>query len=72
MSGNLQMVEQINVCMNMDDILRSIISNIWEKYDQDKNGFLDRDECQRFILDVINELHGNELKRNERVEDAFC
>ena len=42
----------------LDDILISCIEEIWQNYDQDGNGLLDKQETKRFLLGTIAEMYG--------------
>ena len=39
-----------------DTRIRNKINIIWDKYDTDKNGSLDRDETKKFMVESFNEL----------------
>ena len=42
---------------SIDDILMRCIDSLWNKYDDDGSGYLDKDETKVFILESI---HGDE------------
>ena len=46
---------------SIDDIIKHCIDEIWEKYDDDNNGYLDREETKAFIKDS---LKGEEEVKN--------
>ena len=39
-----------------DTKIKNKINVIWDKYDSDKNGSLDRDETKKFMVESFNEL----------------
>ena len=55
--------------LNIDDILRKCIEEIWSKYDVDKSGFLEKDECKSFILSTLVELNGGGGMGGERTKE---
>ena len=36
--------------------LKSLVKDIWKKYDRDDNGVLDRDEIKSFVADILNDV----------------
>ena len=36
--------------------LNDVIDQIWDTYDVDKSGALDRDECEKFVIDTLGNL----------------
>ena len=56
----------------LDKILYACINEIWQKYDDDKSGTLDKKEIKRFILSTITEMHGGSDETAESMfEDYF-
>ena len=43
----------------MDDVLGTCLEQIWQLYDTDKSGYIDRFECTEMIQDIL--LEGNNL-----------
>ena len=37
----------------IDKILLNAVSQIWEEYDTDENGWLDHDEMRLFVQDIL-------------------
>ena len=57
--------------MDEDTRIRNKINIIWEKYDTDKNGSLDRDETKKFMVESFNEL-GQEIEWTQQIfNEAF-
>ena len=44
--------------MNMDKILLECVEQIWNEYDKDKSGYLDKAECKDFIMSTVDEMEG--------------
>jgi Ca2+-binding EF-hand superfamily protein len=44
-----------------------VINQIWDAYDADKNGELDKEETRKFVQDTLGNLGG----KDEFSEDAF-
>lgn len=38
----------------MDDILKICIDQIWDAYDDDCSGYLDREEAKKFVMESID------------------
>jgi len=38
------------------EVLQRTVNEIWDKYDVDGNGYLDRAELKRFVDDVFKEI----------------
>ena len=55
--------------LNIDDILRKSIAEIWSKYDVDKSGYLESKECKSFILSTLVELNGGADLGAERTKE---
>ena len=52
------------VVPDVNEILQNCIDVIWQKYDDDGNGYLDKDECFAFILESIQGF-GFETSRSD-------
>lgn len=42
-------------------MLKQCIDEIWQEYDKDYNGYLDKEECKRFILSTVDEMKGTPM-----------
>lgn len=38
---------------DVDEIIKGCIESIWDKYDTDGNGYLDKEECFEFIMESV-------------------
>lgn len=52
------------------EVIESVISEIWNKYDKDKSGELDKDEARDFVKAELQEL-GEGCIFNEQEFDAL-
>ena len=43
----------------MEDMIKQCVDDVWEIYDEDRGGSLDRDECKAFVLDMLQVLNEN-------------
>ena len=57
--------------MNVDDILRKCVKQIWSEYDDDNSGVLDKEETKRFIMSTIKDMGDGESFTNEDFEKCF-
>ena len=46
------------------------VDAVWEKYDVNKNGVLDKDECMNFLRDTFKEVFGDDMT-DEQLEGTF-
>ena len=42
---------------DIDDIIKNCIEEIWNQYDDDESGYLDKEECFRFIMESFQDLN---------------
>ena len=54
-----------------DDIIRKCIDQIWEQYDEDNSGYLDREETRRFIISTIGEMDEADDDNDDNRDDGF-
>ena len=43
---------QINAALILASNYHSMIEEHWSKYDEDQNGYLDKDKCKKFLQDI--------------------
>ena len=58
----------------MDKVLKVCVDEIFEHYDDDKNGTLDKEECKKFIMSAIEEMGvgpDNEVFNENDFEECF-
>ena len=53
--------------MSKTEALKEVVDDLWDKYDDDYNGFLDKDETRNFMKDILNQVPNAQ----EFSEDAF-
>ena len=53
---------------DIDDIIKNCIEEIWNQYDDDESGYLDKEECFNFIIDSFDGL-GALIKNEESTSD---
>jgi len=54
--------------MSFDENLRAIIDQIWDNYDTDASGKLDKEESRKFVREALVEFGGS---ADECTEEAF-
>ena len=52
------------------DQYKSEVEKIWDQYDLDGSGTLDKDEAQTFLREFIGDLTGT-VPKDEELEDQF-
>jgi hypothetical protein len=60
---------------DFDDILKGIVENVWDNYDTNRTGTLDKDHCRFFAKDLVREMtvSGINLKFEEQeYQDVFA
>ena len=59
----------INIIGNsdIDDIVMKCIDEIWDKYDADESGYLDKEECFNFISQTF--IKGNLIEDDATTPD---
>ena len=40
----------------IDQVISKCVDEIWTKYDDDGNGYLDKDETKRFVKDTLRDM----------------
>ena len=55
----------------VDSIIGEAVDSIWQKYDKDNSGQLDREETMRFFQKTLNELGETEEFDEKYFEEAF-
>ena len=49
---------------SIDEILKTCLDAIWNKYDEDNSGYLDRAECKKFVMESIKD---NQPDKNRKL-----
>ena len=50
----------------MDNVIKMCVDAIWDKYDTDLNGSLDKEETKRFVQDTISDVADTTQVFNDR------
>ena len=45
-----------NSSAEIDSVIAKCVDEIWEKYDNDNSGALDKDETKRFVQDTLTDM----------------
>ena len=57
--------------LNIDEAITAIIDIIWEKYDEDDSGQLDKAESKPFINEIFGDLSQDKETADELFENIF-
>ena len=61
-------------CSDIDMVIACCVDEIWEVFDADNSGQLDKKETQRFVRHTLGQLQGDDLEdqfTNEEFEQCF-
>ena len=56
---------------NTDELFANIIDEMWDKYDEDGNGYIDKDEFHQFMLDTFGDDLPDLASKNLGFERQF-
>ena len=56
---------------DVDKVIQSCVDDIWDEYDRDGNGTLDRDETKRFICTTLSEFTGQPVEFDAFSQEDF-
>jgi Ca2+-binding EF-hand superfamily protein len=51
--------------------INDMIDEVWAKYDVDKNGYLDKIETKKFVLDTLGKFEARTQFSDEMFEEVF-
>ena len=54
-----------------DQAIQGVINQIWETYDIDKSGALDKEETKRFVQDTLGNLGSGDEFSQEAFDERF-
>ena len=54
-----------------DQAIQGVINQIWETYDVDKSGALDKEETKRFVQDTLGNLGSGDEFSQEAFDEIF-
>ena len=57
---------------DIDTIINKCVDDIWDKYDKDMSGFLDKEETKAFVKDTMQEMSDNGEWKDEEFEKCFA
>ena len=49
----------------IDEVIRRCVDEIWSRYDDDGNDYLDKDETKRFVQDTLKDMSSNDGAFND-------
>ena len=55
-----------------DQAIQGVIDQIWETYDVDKNGSLDKEETKKFVQDTLGNLGSGDEFSQEAFDEVFA
>ena len=58
--------------MTKKEEIKDVISRIWDEYDTDKNGKLDKKETRKLIKDIVKNLGSDYEYTDEGFDQVFC
>lgn len=61
-----------NIDVDEISILKKCIKLVWDEYDVDKSGYLDKEECRAFINGAVKEIGDGEHFCNKDFENCFA
>merc|ERR1711977_421476 len=54
-----------------EQAVQGVIDQIWEKYDVDKSGALDKEETKKFVIDTLGNLGSGDDFSDEAFDEVF-
>ena len=54
-----------------EEAIAGVIDQIWDTYDVDRSGYLDKDETKKFVKDTLGNLSGGEEFSDEAFDEVF-
>ena len=54
-----------------EEAIQGVIDQIWDTYDVDRNGYLDKDETKKFVKDTLGNLSGGDEFSDEAFDEVF-
>ena len=54
-----------------DDALAGAVDKMWSTYDTDGNGYLDKEETKRFVMDTLKSMGTTDNVSQEDLDAAF-
>lgn len=66
-----QIVRKSGMAAPDEAAILKIIDEVWDKYDDDANGYLDKDETKKFFQDILGNLGFTDEFSDEAFEEVF-
>jgi len=54
-----------------EQAIQAVIDQIWDTYDKDKSGALDKQETKQFVKDTLGNLGGGDEFSDEAFDEVF-
>ena len=55
-----------------EQAIKAVIDQIWDTYDADKSGALDKEETKKFVQDTLGGLDSNDAFSDEAFDEVFA
>ena len=55
----------------VEKAVTEVVDMMWKEYDKDGNGYLDKEETRRFIVDTLKSLGHVDAFQESEFEEAF-
>ena len=55
----------------IDQVIRKCVDEIWQKYDADGNGYLDKQETKQFVKDTLHDMSDGDGFNDADFEECF-
>lgn len=57
--------------MDIDEVIKKMVDDIWEQYDDDNSGELDKEETRQFVQDNLEEMADGAKFNDRDFEQCF-
>ena len=55
----------------LNAVIAKCVNDIWDEYDKDKNGYLDKEETKAFVANTLAEMKDNNTIEDNDFEETF-
>ena len=62
------MYQQKSIC---DIVIKRCVDDIWDKYDNDGNGVLDKEETKQFVIEQLQEIEEGKQFDDDDFDECF-
>ena len=56
----------------IDSIIQEAVNQIWDQFDKDKSGALDKEETKKFVQDTLGNLGSGDEFSDEAFDEVFA